>query len=97
VLLDFALVRPGHWVEDAVYFEHLFWCCPDRLHGRKPCRQIAHARKELGLNGHEDWARLAEIRRSLLAIAAPTDPETLNNPPQMEASLAVLEQSVSGK
>ncbi|MEM9884157.1 MAG: phosphotransferase, partial [Planctomycetota bacterium] len=48
VLIDLAEVRVGHWVEDAVYLEHLFWSRPHRLAGRKLVSMIARQRKAHG-------------------------------------------------
>jgi len=33
VLIDLAEAGPGHWVEDGVYLERLFWGRPGLLHG----------------------------------------------------------------
>lgn len=71
VLIDFACVRPGHWVEDAVYCEHLYWGRPDALHGQKPASQLAKARKTRGLNVDEDWSEWADRLRTLYALTAP--------------------------
>ena len=49
VLIDLAEVRPGHWVEDAVYLERLHWARPERLKGRNPVKLLAAARRRLGL------------------------------------------------
>ena len=71
LLLDFARSRPGHWVEDAVYFESLFWACRERLGDRRLCSMIARGRKARGLASDDNWAELAGIRRALLALSAP--------------------------
>ena len=68
VLIDFARARPGHWVEDAVYFEHLFWSRRAALGGRKPCSLVARRRKQTGLPVDENWPQLASIRRAMLAL-----------------------------
>ena len=64
ILLDFAEVHPGHWVEDAVYLEHLYWGSPQRLGPHKPARDLAQQRKKLGLTVESDWHELANIKRA---------------------------------
>ncbi|MCC7204964.1 MAG: phosphotransferase [Phycisphaeraceae bacterium] len=91
VLLDFAETRPGHWVEDAVYFEHLYWAQKERLAGRKLCRLIAHQRKDLGLPVDPDWAQLADVRRGLLAVTTPAVLAAEGDPRHLQAVLEVLE------
>lgn len=72
VLIDLALVHAGHWVEDAVYLEHLFWGHEEKLFGIKPVRQMRTLRKERGLavEGHD--SELADIKRMLMAACAPS-------------------------
>lgn len=94
VLLDYALVHPGNWVEDAVYFEHLFWARGQRLRGRNLCRDIAQERKRLGLPVAPDWPRLASVRRALLALSTPTILTQDGDPHHVQACLNVLEQEV---
>lgn len=90
-LLDFAEVRPGHWLEDAVYLERLHWTRPDRLEA-KPVKCVADARKALGLeNG--DWPPLASARRALLAATTPAF-RGEHHPPFLSASLVRLEQGL---
>ncbi|MCC7145673.1 MAG: phosphotransferase [Phycisphaeraceae bacterium] len=91
VLLDYAETRPGHWVEDAVYFEHLYWSRRDRLGGRKLCRQIAQERKKLGLVVEADWPRLAEVRRILLAMTTPLVLGLHGEPHHLRAALEIVE------
>src|SRR6185369_14855430 len=71
VLIDFAQCHAGHWVEDAVYFEHLYWARRHKLDGRRLCSAIAHERKKLGLRVEPEWPRLASVRRALLAMSTP--------------------------
>lgn len=94
VLLDFALAHPGCWIEDAVYFEHLFWARPQRLGDRRLCRQLAHERRRLGLPVGDDWARLASVRRALLAMSTPAALDQDGDPHHVEAALKVLEIEV---
>ena len=91
VLIDFALTRAGHWVEDAVYFEHLFWTHRDLLKGRNLCSLVAKQRKLHDLSVDDDWPRLAAIRRALLALSTPVTPLFMNDSQQLEAGLQVLE------
>ena len=96
LLLDFALTRPGHWTEDGVYLEHLYWAQRDRLGGCKPCPQIAKQRRKLGLSVDKDWARWASIRRGLMALRAPSVDHLSDSPQHLQASLEVLEAELSG-
>ncbi len=91
VLLDFAEVHPGCWVEDAIYFEHLYWARRGRLSGRKLCSLIAKQRKAHGLPVDADWPQLAGIKRALLAMSTPAMLDYDGDPLHVEAALAVLE------
>ncbi|MCA9298193.1 MAG: aminoglycoside phosphotransferase family protein [Phycisphaerales bacterium] len=71
VLIDLALVHAGHWIEDAIYLERQFWGHKDRLQGIKPLSVLARARRDLGLDNGEDYARAATIRRVLMAACVP--------------------------
>ncbi len=71
VLLDFAEVHPGHWVEDAVYLERQFWGRPEVTDGAKPVSLLAKARRAQGLDCSDDYAGLANVRRLLMASVAP--------------------------
>jgi len=91
VLIDLALTRPGNWVEDAVYFEHLYWSRRQQLEGRRLCSEIARHRKQLGLPVDEDWPRLAQIRRLLTAMATPADLQHDGNRQHLQATIELLE------
>lgn len=91
VLIDFARARPGHWVEDTVYFEHLFWSRRAALGGRKPCSLVARRRKQTGLPVDENWPQLASIRRAMLALTTPLTLSVHGQPGHIEAALEVLE------
>jgi len=93
VLIDLAEVRVGHWVEDAVYLEHLFWSQPHRLHGRKLVSMLARERKARGLPAGEDWPELARVKRALLALATATKFHEVGRG-HAAAALAVLEREV---
>ncbi len=94
VLIDFAEAHPGHWVEDAVYFEHLYWARKQRLGGRKLVSQLAHERKKLGLHVDADWPTLAATKRALLAMSTPAMLQADGDRHHVEAALAVLEIEV---
>jgi hypothetical protein len=92
VLLDFAEVAPGHWVEDAVYMERLHWAHMELLEGVKSVSILAKARKAAGLDNGEDYGDLANIRRVLVAGAAPAFLRTDGNPRYLDAALGMLER-----
>ncbi|MCA9281243.1 MAG: aminoglycoside phosphotransferase family protein [Phycisphaeraceae bacterium] len=94
VLLDLAEVHPGHWVEDAVYLERLYWMRPDALKGVKPVSLIARARKKHNLDTSDDYQRLADIRRVLMASCAPAFLQSEGHPRYLEAALGVLEKTL---
>jgi len=93
-LIDLAEVRPGHWVEDAVYLERLLWARPERMNHYKPVKAIAQARKDHGLPVDEHYPRLAMIRRALLAATAPTYIKSEGNPAHLAACLNWLETAL---
>ncbi len=92
VLLDFAEVSPGHWVEDAVYMERLHWAHTEQIDGVKPVSLLAKARKQAGLENGDDYGDLANIRRLLVAAAAPAFLRTDGNPRYLDAALGVMER-----
>ena len=94
VLFDLALIHPGHWTEDAAYFESLFWSSPRRIGGADVVKAIAAARKGQGLKGDPHWPRWANIRRALLAAAAPAQQTSRPDPVQLQAALGMLEQTL---
>ena len=94
LLLDFAMTGPGHWVEDAVYFEHLYWSHRDKLGDRRLCRQMAHERKRHGLKVDDDWSRLAQVKRALLAMSTPAQRDLASDPHHAQAALQLLEAEV---
>ncbi|MCA9286250.1 MAG: aminoglycoside phosphotransferase family protein [Phycisphaerales bacterium] len=91
-LIDLAEVRPGHWVEDAVYLERLLWAAPERLKATRPVRAVADARHAAGIEGGADDARLANIRRLLLAATAPAFIRSEGHPAYLRACLERMEQ-----
>lgn len=92
-LIDMAEVRVGHWIEDAVYLEHLFWSARHRLDGRKIVSMIARERKRRGLPISADWPDLAHVKRLLLAIATATRLHEVTQS-HAEAALGVLEDEL---
>lgn len=92
-LIDLAEVRPGHWVEDAVYFERQLWARPERME-KNPVKTMARARKKLGLPVDENDNRLAMIRRALLAGTAPHFMKSEGHPVYLHACLEWLEKAL---
>ncbi len=94
VLFDLAGVRQGHWVEDAVYLEHLYWAAPQSLHGAKPVKQIAQHLRDYGLPPGHNWPELANIYRALLAMTAPVERHAYNGSTHTAAALTALERLI---
>ncbi|MDH3583463.1 MAG: aminoglycoside phosphotransferase family protein [Phycisphaerae bacterium] len=94
-VFDLAMVHAGHWVEDAIYMEHLYWAHPRRLAGVDLPRLIADQRRARGLPGDSQWPRLARIRRVLLAAATPAEHVRHPSPARLAAALGVLERETS--
>ena len=94
VLFDLACVHPGHWVEDAVYLEHLYWAAPKSLHGAKPVKLIAQHLRDYGLAPGGNWPDLANIYRALLAMTTPAQRHAMLGTAHTAASLKVLERLV---
>lgn len=92
VLLDFAEVQPGHWVEDAVYLERMHWGRKDALDGVKPVSLLAKARRARGLDTEGDYGALANIRRVLTAASIPAFLDREGTPSHLNASLETLER-----
>jgi phosphotransferase family enzyme len=92
VLIDLALVHAGHWIEDALYLERLYWGHESMLHGVKPVSMLAKLRKSRGLRLGEDYSHLANIRRLLMAACVPAFLGREGNPVYVEASLGILER-----
>ncbi len=91
-LIDLALVHPGHWVEDAVYLERLYWGRSDLLEGVRPVPFLAQARRERGMSSPEDYTLLANIRRVLMAACVPNFLKHEGHPRYVSAALDVLER-----
>lgn len=93
LLIDFACVHAGHWLDDAVYLEHLYWARRDMLKGRKLCSMIARERRKHGLHVSAEWPQWAQIHRALLAMSTPAMLEHDGSPLHVQAALEVLEAS----
>lgn len=94
VMFDLAEVHAGHWVEDAVYLEHIYWGREHLLNGVKLARQVARQRKELALSVDPHWAQLALLRRVLLAGAVPAYMSQAGEPTHLRGALEVLENAL---
>lgn len=94
VLIDLGLVHAGHWVEDAVYLERQFWGRKRDLCGVKPVGIMARRRKELGLPASEDYQRLAQIRRVLMAACVPAMATREGSEAYTRGALEVLEATL---
>lgn len=92
VLIDLALVHPGHWLEDALYLERLFWGKPELLHGVRPVDALTRWRDSLGLDTAGDLDGLADTRRALMAATVPAFLEHEGHPRYVHAALERLEQ-----
>jgi hypothetical protein len=95
VLLDLALMHPGHWVEDALYLERTSWGRPDGLAGVNPVKELALHRRELGMLDSEDYGRLACIRRVLTASCAPALIEREGSRAYLHAALEIIERNLA--
>jgi len=90
VLFDFAEVHPGHWVEDAIYLERMYWGKPEALGEVKPVSLLAKARRAHGLDASGDYATIANIRRVLMAACAPAFARHDGHPRYLHGALEIL-------
>ena len=91
VLIDLAEVHVGHWVEDAVYLERQLWGHPTRLKETRPVRAMAAARRRHELAVDDGDAKLADLRRLLLAATAPAFMRSEGDPRYLRACLLQLD------
>lgn len=94
VLIDLALVHAGHFVEDAVYLERLYWAKPELLCGVKPASFVSRLMRERGLLAGEDTAALAHTRRALMAACVPAFMRHEGHPKYVKAALDMLEKTL---
>jgi hypothetical protein len=92
VLIDLANVHAGHWVEDAVYLERLFWAQPELLCGVKPVSALARLRRDSGLGAGDDYTELANVRRVLMGAGAPAFLHREGHPKYLRAALEHVER-----
>ena len=93
-LVDLAEVRPGHWIEDALYLERLYWSHPERIRTEPPLEAMKKARETLGLIVGDGIDTLANARRILLAATTPAFIAHEGTRAHLEASLDVLEKGL---
>jgi aminoglycoside phosphotransferase (APT) family kinase protein len=92
VLIDLALVHPGHWAEDALYLERQFWGHEQALCGIKPVSALARARRELGLENGQDHSAIANTRRVLAAACVPLLLEREGNARYVHSALELIDR-----
>ncbi len=94
VLIDLSHVHAGHWIEDAVYLEKVYWGKPEALGGIKPVSALAKCCRECGIATNLDYAALASVRRVCIAAMVPLHLETQGHPKFMAAALEQLDRSL---
>lgn len=92
VLIDLAMVHPGHWIEDAVYLERQYWGHAEQLHGIKPVSALARIRRERGLPVEDSYAELAIVRRVLMASLVPLFLDREGNSRYVHGALEMIEK-----
>jgi hypothetical protein len=92
VLFDLAEVSCGHWIEDAVYLERIYWGHPEILDGAKPVSLLARARRNLGLDTSDDYGALANVRRVLMAATSPAFLRHEGRPAYLHAALGMIDR-----
>ncbi len=91
-LIDLAMVAPGHWVEDALYLERLYWGHEEKLFGVDPLETLGRCRESLGLPVEADSMELADVRRVLMAATCPNYLRTEGSQLYLNAALERLER-----
>jgi RNase P subunit RPR2 len=94
ILIDLALIHPGHWIEDVLYLERLYWARPELLYGIKPVSALAQIRRNRGLPVEDSYADLAMVRRVLMAACGPAFLEHEGHPKFLKAALEQLERAL---
>jgi hypothetical protein len=90
VLIDLALVHRGHWIEDALYLERVYWGRSHLLGNASLISTLGAARRELGLPCAGDYGTLANVRRVLAAAAAPALFEREGNIKYLDHALELI-------
>lgn len=94
VLIDLALMHPGHWVEDALYLERTAWGREGGLGGVSPVTELSLHRRELGLPCDDDYGRLACVRRVMTAACVPALIEREGNRAYLQAAFEVIRKNL---
>lgn len=94
-LIDLALVHPGHWIEDALYFERVYWGHRETLGEKSPVTVLAAMRKARGVHNPDDYTMVAAAKRVLMAAAAPAMVEREGNPKYLHAALETIAKSLT--
>jgi hypothetical protein len=90
-LIDLANIRPGCWIEDALYLERLCWGREEVLAGVDPVGTLARTRRGLGLPTEESDLAIADLRRVLMAATSPAFSRTQGDPIYLSTALKRLE------
>ena len=93
-LVDLGEIRPGHWLEDALYLERLYWAHPERLESEKPLEIMQAARTALGCENGDRIQALAMARRLLLAATTPSFLASEGGRSHLEACLRIFEEGL---
>ncbi len=94
VLLDFAEARTGHWTEDAIILERLFWARPDLLESARPVGALIDARRSAGIEHTDEDEFYLQLRRLLVGATAPALLARDGHPAYIEAALGYLERTM---
>lgn len=94
-LIDLGLVHAGHWVEDALALERLFWGHLDKLGKTRPVSTLARARRKLGADNGPDHTELVAVKRALIAACVPANVAHEDDPAYLRYALGILEDSLS--
>jgi aminoglycoside phosphotransferase (APT) family kinase protein len=93
-LVDLAEVRPGHWIEDALYLERMYWAREDRIAQDDPLGAMIEERTRLGLDNGKRIEDLAMARRILLAATTPAFLAHEGAHKHLNACLRVLQEGL---
>lgn len=93
VLIDLAMVHPGLWIEDALYFERQYWGHESWIANCKPVSILAKIRREHGLTVEPNAMELANVRRVLMAACVPAVlGQEGRSPAYQRAALGIIER-----